>query len=114
MARYEAASIEQVPPGEMISVTLGNAQVLIANLSGTYYALDDLCPHLAVPLSQGTINAACVVCPGHGSEFELATGKVTKWVGRKPGFLSRMMEGKAHNARMFPITIENGKIHVDI
>ena len=38
----------------MISVTLGGVQVMIANVDGKYYALGDLCPHLAVPVSQGS------------------------------------------------------------
>jgi len=114
MARYEAASVEQIPPGEMISVSLGSEQVLIANVAGQFYALDDLCPHLAVPLSQGTLQEACVTCPGHGSEFDLISGDTVKWVGRRPGFLSRIMEGKAHKARTFPIIVENGKLYISV
>lgn len=114
MARYEAASVEQVPPGEMISVSLGSEQVLIANIAGKFYALDDLCPHLAVPLSQGTLHESCITCPGHGSEFDLTNGDTVKWVGRTPGFLSRIMEGKAHKARTFSITVENGKLYVTL
>jgi len=114
MARYEAASVDDVPTGEMISVSLGSAQVLIANVDGKFYALDDLCPHLAVPLSQGSIANGCVVCPGHGSQFALADGKTVKWIGKKPGLLSNLLSGKAQDARTFAISVENGKLYVEI
>jgi nitrite reductase/ring-hydroxylating ferredoxin subunit len=114
MTRYEACSTDQVNSGDMISVTLGGIQVLIANVEGQFYALDDLCPHLAVPMSQGGIKDRCVVCPGHGSQFELATGKVVKWVGREPGFLGTLLSGKSKRATPYTIVVENERVYVDI
>jgi 3-phenylpropionate/trans-cinnamate dioxygenase ferredoxin component len=114
MTRYEAAIVEQVPTGEMISLTLGSAQVLIANIGGEFFALNDLCPHLAVPLSQGSLKGPCVVCPGHGSEFDLGTGDVIKWIGRKPGILGTLLSGKAQKAIRYSVTVQDGKVYVDI
>jgi nitrite reductase/ring-hydroxylating ferredoxin subunit len=114
MTRYEACSTDQVNSGDMISVTLGGVQVLIANVEGQFYALNDLCPHLAVPMSQGGLKDMCVVCPGHGSQFELATGKVLKWVGREPTLLGSLLGGKARHATTYPVTVENDRVYVDI
>lgn len=114
MTRFEAAFVDQIPAGGMISVSLGSAQVLIANLDGTFYAMNDLCPHLAVPMSQGELQEQCVVCPGHGSVFALATGKVVKWIGKEPGILGRLMNGKSAPADVYPTSVEGGKVYVEI
>jgi nitrite reductase/ring-hydroxylating ferredoxin subunit len=114
MSRYEATTVDQVPPGEMLSVMLGSTQVMITNVNGQFYAMDDLCPHLAVPLSQGVLNATCVTCPGHGSEFDLKTGEVIKWVGKKPGFLGRILTGEAKKPTCYPIQVEGDRIYVEI
>lgn len=39
------------------------------------YAIGHDCPHQGGPLSQGTLDGPCVVCPLHGWAFDLQTGR---------------------------------------
>jgi nitrite reductase (NADH) small subunit len=42
---------------------------------GAVYALKDVCPHKAGPLSQGIIHGHAVACPLHNWSIDLATGE---------------------------------------
>ena len=50
---------------------------LICDENGDFYAIDDLCTHGEVSLSEGEIGDKCVQCWAHGAEFVLCTGKAT-------------------------------------
>ena len=72
-ARVKASDLA---PGEMAVVDLAGTPVTVANAGGDFYAFDDLCTHRQCSLSQGEIQGMTVLCPCHGSKFNLATGNV--------------------------------------
>jgi nitrite reductase/ring-hydroxylating ferredoxin subunit len=41
----KVAEIGEVAPGEMIMVRLDRDQVLLANVDGTFYAINNMCSH---------------------------------------------------------------------
>ena len=45
----------ELGPGAMTWVAIDRQRVLIANVDGTFYALQDVCGHQHVPLSTGTL-----------------------------------------------------------
>jgi len=51
----------------------------LINLGGQYFAISDRCGHMNAPLSRGKLASSqgkdIVVCPLHGSTFDVATGK---------------------------------------
>ena len=52
---------------------------------GNCGAFANRCPHIGTPLDQGYVNEqGQVVCPLHGSTFDLKTGKVDKWCPSPP------------------------------
>lgn len=71
------AQAAELPPGERAVVRLGRDFVVIFNVGGQYYAVEDRCSHEDVPLSDGFIHEAdhTVECVQHGAIFDLATGK---------------------------------------
>ena len=72
----KVANAEDVASGEMLLVELRGKRVLLANIDGTYYAVDEACTHSDCPLSEGGLDGAIVSCPCHGSQFDLRTGHV--------------------------------------
>lgn len=76
----EVAKVEDVPPGSARVVKVGATQVALVNVDGTFYALDNECPHRAGYLGEGEINADwsewALECPLHGSVFDVRTGAV--------------------------------------
>ncbi len=69
------ASLDKLPPGEMMHVEIGGTGILLANLDGKIQACGDVCPHQFSQLSYGDIDGAEVSCPLHGAKFNLITGE---------------------------------------
>ncbi|QUT05580.1 Rieske 2Fe-2S domain-containing protein [Sphingobium phenoxybenzoativorans] len=66
MAAWSDALLEKP-----VSITILSQPVVVFRGSdGVLGALEDVCPHRAVPLSLGTINGANIVCPYHGIEID--------------------------------------------
>ncbi len=68
-------SLSQLPPGHMHQVTVGDYDVLLANVKGEVYAIQNKCSHYGAPLSQGAICEHRVRCPWHHASFDLRTGE---------------------------------------
>jgi len=62
--------------GEMKTVEVGGASILIARRGGNVYALSNTCVHRGGSLADGELVGECVKCPLHGSVFQLADGSV--------------------------------------
>jgi nitrite reductase/ring-hydroxylating ferredoxin subunit len=65
-------------PGAMVRVTRGDLDVLVAHTPSGIVAVDDRCPHMAAPLSLGTLDGCVVGCPLHEGRFDLETGEVVQ------------------------------------
>ena len=76
MARHLVAKKSDVPPGTTKRVTADGCEMLLCNVDGTLYAIEDVCTHDGGPLDQGTLEGPCVVCPRHGATFDVRTGAV--------------------------------------
>jgi nitrite reductase/ring-hydroxylating ferredoxin subunit len=50
--------------------------VAVANVNGTLFAFEDLCPHRQCSLSEGRLEGTVIYCPCHGSQFDVTTGAV--------------------------------------
>jgi nitrite reductase/ring-hydroxylating ferredoxin subunit len=66
--------VAEMPPGAMRRVTVGDLDILLAHTSAGIVATDDRCPHMAAPLSIGTLDGCAVACPLHRGVFDLSTG----------------------------------------
>ncbi|GAB4579338.1 MAG: nitrite reductase small subunit NirD [Anaerolineales bacterium] len=114
MTRYEVTKATDITPGTMKAFSLGKTRVLIINLGGEFFAVDELCPHLSVPLSRGKLEGECLTCVGHGSQFNLKDGSVTRWLGRKPGLISRFLDGKASVLPTYKVKVEGDTLYVEV
>ncbi len=73
------ADLADLPPGTMIRVTRGDLDLLVAHTEAGIIVTEDRCPHMAAPLSLGTLDGCIVACPLHRGRFDLATGDVTQF-----------------------------------
>lgn len=60
--------------GELLGVYAGDVPVLLVRLEGRIHALGRMCTHQDVDLAEGYTDGGCVVCPLHGSKFDVITG----------------------------------------
>jgi 3-phenylpropionate/trans-cinnamate dioxygenase ferredoxin subunit len=63
----EVAKKSQIPEGGVIGVVVGETPLALVKLKDQVYALQDLCPHEAGPLSEGEIFGEEIECPWHHS-----------------------------------------------
>ena len=73
-----AARVGDVSPGGMKRVDIGDRRILLANVGGQLYAVDDTCTHEDASLSSGALRGEWVKCPLHGSRFNVRTGEVVE------------------------------------
>jgi len=84
MGFIKLASINDAKPNSMMGVTINDQKILLANVNGNYYAIGDKCTHRGCQLSKGKLQGETVVCPCHGSTFDLKTGNFVKGPTKKP------------------------------
>ena len=75
---------DEVPEGETRSFDANGVPVAVANVDGSFFAFDDTCPHRQCSLSEGELEDTTIVCPCHGSEFDIRSGKVVNPPARDP------------------------------
>lgn len=77
MGQYvKVATVNEIAEGQTKVVEVSGQRIALFNINGTFYAIDDTCPHRGGPLSEGFIENDEVTCPWHGARFRLATGDV--------------------------------------
>ena len=74
----EVAKTNEVEKGKMKGVVSDEIPILIANVDGRFYAIDDRCGHMNGLLSMGTLQGKIVTCPFHYAQFDVTTGQKTR------------------------------------
>ena len=67
--------LDEIRPGATKRVVANGTPVLLANVGGTVYAVDDRCTHEDSSLSLGCLKGELVSCTLHGSRFSVITGE---------------------------------------
>lgn len=68
---------DELPGGERMFLEIDGLPIVVFNLAGQYYAIDDVCTHDDGPLGEGEVDGFQVRCPRHGATFDMRTGKAT-------------------------------------
>ena len=84
MSFERACALGEVPEDEALGVLIGSTAVAVARNGDEVFALQDLCSHAAVALSEGEVADCAVECWLHGSSFDLRTGKPTGLPATEP------------------------------
>jgi len=102
MAFEKVAALDELREGEALPVTVGGLPVALARGDDDQvYAVHDLCTHAEVALSEGDVSDCRIECWGHGSWFDLRSGKPVGPPATDP-------------VATFPVEVRDGQIYVDI
>jgi len=71
-----AARASEIAPGTMRKVVVDDEAILICNVNGSFYAIEDVCTHDGGNLDLGTLEGDQIECPRHGARFDVRTGAV--------------------------------------
>ncbi len=96
--------------GSMKGFTVNQKQILIANVEGNFYAVDSICTHHYGYLPKGTLQKNIVICPVHGAQYDVTTGKVFKDI---PGLMKMMTGGGAKDLNSYKVEIKDGFVFID-
>ena len=80
----KVAATSEILPGMMKSYQVAGKEILVANVNGNYYSIDNRCTHIGGPLARGKLTGNVVECPLHGSQFDVRTGSVVRSPARTP------------------------------
>ncbi len=98
---HPAASRSDISPGSTKSVVVNRIEVLLCNVDGTFYAIEDACTHDGGPLDQGELEDCRIRCPRHGALFDVTTGKALTLPAIIP-------------LETYPVRVEGDDIFVDV
>lgn len=66
------------------AVQVEGVRVLLARIDGRVHAVGERCAHQGGPLAEGWLYRDSIVCPWHGSRYDLATGRVLRGPATAP------------------------------
>jgi len=75
MAFVRALKVSELAPGSIRQVQVGSTAVALANVGGSFYAVNNTCLHRGGPLGEGPLEGKVVTCPWHGWQYDVTTGK---------------------------------------
>lgn len=76
--------VSDLPPGAMRAIAHGSTNVLLCNVDGRIHAIENLCSHAAVPLSEGRLRGCEIECELHGAVFDVRSGEAIALPARAP------------------------------
>jgi 3-phenylpropionate/trans-cinnamate dioxygenase ferredoxin subunit len=101
MPRYvKVARADEIPPGEKKIVEVDGLLVVLVNLDGEFYAIEDVCTHDGGPLGEGELEGHELICPRHGARFDVRTGDALTLPAFEP-------------APTYEVRLENGDVLVE-
>jgi 3-phenylpropionate/trans-cinnamate dioxygenase ferredoxin subunit len=72
-----ACLLDDVPDSGALRVEFADIDMAIVRSSGDVYAIEDVCSHAEVALSEGEVEGTTIECWMHGSCFDLCSGAPT-------------------------------------
>lgn len=75
--RTRLCALAELPEASALRVELAEIDVAVVRVGDEIFAIEDVCSHAEVPLSEGEIDGCTIECSLHGSRFDLRSGKPT-------------------------------------
>lgn len=88
-------------PGDMLRFEGGSEPILVCNVGGEFFAVQDTCSHDEWSLAEGELEDDVVECTLHWAKFCVRTGKVKALPGTVP-------------LRTFATQVEGDDVFVDL
>jgi 3-phenylpropionate/trans-cinnamate dioxygenase ferredoxin component len=98
-------ALSEVPGDGSLRVELPDVDIAVVNFEGEVFAIEDVCSHAEVALSDGEVEeldgAPTIECALHGSCFDLRTGQPTNLPATEP-------------VPVYPVRVEGDDVYVDV
>ncbi len=110
--------LDEIPAGEARQFKFGGWEIALARLAvGACYAVGGRCTHLRGPLGKGAMQGSTLTCPWHGSQFDVTSGRLLRWV-QEPAWL-RVVAGlipafMRRSVASYEVRVEDGQVLVKV
>lgn len=108
MRYVKAIKASELKSGQKMKVMLEDKEILLVNIDNQYYAIDSKCSHMGGELNEGGLEGSHVICPKHGSVFDVKTGKLIE-----QGKMFKI-KVKANDLNIYPVELQNGDVYIGI
>lgn len=69
-----AAKVSELSDPGKIMLEIDDRMVVLLQINGQYFCIDDVCTHDGGPLGEGQLCGHELACPRHGAKFDVRTG----------------------------------------
>jgi 3-phenylpropionate/trans-cinnamate dioxygenase ferredoxin subunit len=102
MSAARVLSVADLPEVGAVRVVVDGVPVaVVRDEEGHVHAINDICSHAEVSLSEGEVEDCTIECWLHGSRFDLRTGEPTALPAIRP-------------VAVYPVTIDGDDVLVDV
>lgn len=98
---FQISEIHEILPGKRLFLEIDDIPLIVFNIDGEFFALDDICSHDDGPLGEGELDGYKITCPRHGAKFDMRTGEALSLPAVK-------------GVSTYPIRIVDGNIEIGI
>ena len=94
-------SLSELSDNKPLRIELAELDVAVVKVGEQVFAIEDVCSHAEVPLSEGEVTGCTIECELHGSRFDLRTGEPTGPPATRP-------------VPVYPTTVLDGEVYADL
>lgn len=102
MGKIIVGKVSDITPGKLCKVSIDGKDILVTNLDGEYFAVDDTCTHAGASLSEGKIEGSTITCGWHGAQFNCKNGNLEKF------------PAKIRNLGTYKVVVESDDVFVEV
>jgi 3-phenylpropionate/trans-cinnamate dioxygenase ferredoxin subunit len=81
---FRVAKASEIGAGMAKGFVVNGKNVMVANVGGKYYAVEDRCTHAGARLSTGILAGSIITCMAHGAQFDVANGSPLTTLAKSP------------------------------
>lgn len=118
--KTKIAELASLTEGKPFCVKTPSLNILLIRRGAAVHAIENRCPHLGLPMARGKVAGEEIVCPFHGSRFDIRTGENTDWVSavaglKLPAWSSSLLSfgKKPQPIRTYPVSLEGQDVFIE-
>jgi nitrite reductase/ring-hydroxylating ferredoxin subunit len=102
MAKILVGKTSDITEGKLTHVTAAGKEILVANVGGNYYAINNICNHAGAELHEGELSGKELTCPWHGAKWDVTTGNLI-WFPQK-----------LNPEESFKVNVDNDTLYIEV
>lgn len=93
--------VSELASGRTRAVSHAGANLLVCNVDGAYFAVENRCSHAEVLLTVARLDGCLLECPVHGARFDVRDGSVARRPARR-------------GIRTYPVVLKHGMLEIQL